>query len=86
MLFNYNHLMISQHRTLRVSLDPTNGLIHHTASVSMQVKGDPQERVFVSPAHTVLHKRVGEEQTTGMEVYIDIGPAKEVLKSLASGN
>jgi hypothetical protein len=52
----------------------------------MQVKGDPQERVFVVPSLTVLHKKVGKEQTTGMEVYIDIGPATEVLKSLASGN
>jgi hypothetical protein len=68
--------------TVRVLVDSTNGLIYHTASVSMQVKGDPKERVFTVPALTVLHKRVGEDQTTGMEVYIDIESAKEVLKEL----
>ncbi|KAG8768040.1 hypothetical protein FRC12_005869 [Ceratobasidium sp. 428] len=72
-----------KHSTTRVSLDPAAGLIYHSASVSMQVKRDPQERVFTVPALIVLHKKPGKEHATGMEVYIDIGPAKEVLKELA---
>ena len=50
----------------------------------MQVKGDPQERVFTVPSLTVLHKRVGGQATTGMEVYIDISQATDVLKQLAA--
>ncbi|KAG9091589.1 hypothetical protein FRC07_011823 [Ceratobasidium sp. 392] len=80
-LFGYFQLL--KHSTIRVSFDPATGLIYHTASVSdMIVKGDPQERVFTVPALTVIHKQPGEDQTTGMEVYIDIGAAKEVLQEL----
>lgn len=50
----------------------------------MQVKGDPQERVFTVPSLAVLHKRVGEQKTASMEVYIDISQALDVLKELAS--
>ncbi|KAF8604428.1 hypothetical protein BDV93DRAFT_522544 [Ceratobasidium sp. AG-I] len=80
----FGYFQFVKHQTLRVSLDPANGLIYHTASVSMQVKGDPQERIFTVPSLTVLHKRVGEQVTTGMEVYIDISQATDVLKELAA--
>ncbi|KAG8787045.1 hypothetical protein FRC12_015967 [Ceratobasidium sp. 428] len=79
----FGYFQSIKHSTTRVSLDPAAGLIYHSASVSMQVKGDPQERIFIVPALITLHKKPGEEQATGMEVYIDIGPAKEVLKELA---
>ncbi|KAG8720591.1 hypothetical protein FRC09_009297 [Ceratobasidium sp. 395] len=79
----FGYFQSIKHSTTRVSLDPAAGLIYHSASVSMQVKRDPQERVFTVPALITLHKKPGEEQAAGMEVYIDIGPAKEVLKELA---
>ncbi|KAG9101140.1 hypothetical protein FRC06_003318 [Ceratobasidium sp. 370] len=82
----FGYFQSVKHTTIRVSFDSAAGLIYHTASVSMQVKGDPHRRVFTVPALTVLHKKVGEEHTTGMEVYIDISPAKEVLKEMANGD
>jgi hypothetical protein len=71
-------------RTTRCSFDSVCGIIYQTALVAYQVKGDEQGRTVTIPALAAIHKRAGDEKITGLEVYGDATPMKEIVKEVMS--
>ncbi|KAG8768041.1 hypothetical protein FRC12_005870 [Ceratobasidium sp. 428] len=72
------------HRILRCSYDTTRGIIYQTTLLTYEVKGDQQSRKITVPGLAVIHKQPAEEKTSGMEIYVDTTPMKEVVKEVMS--
>ncbi|KAF8604429.1 hypothetical protein BDV93DRAFT_606111 [Ceratobasidium sp. AG-I] len=70
------------HRTLRCSYDSARGLIYQSAILTYRVNGDTQDRTTDVPALAVIHKQIGEEVITGMEIFVDRAPVMEIVKEV----
>ncbi|KAB5590023.1 hypothetical protein CTheo_6548 [Ceratobasidium theobromae] len=64
-------LEFMQHSITRHSFDTPLGLIYQSADVIYKVKGDPQRRAIHTSGIGVIHKRVGSQVLTGLEIFID---------------
>ncbi|KAG9121414.1 hypothetical protein FRC07_002639 [Ceratobasidium sp. 392] len=72
------------HTTLRCSYDTMRGIIYQTALLTYEVKGDSQGRKITVPVLAVVHKQLDAEQASGIEIYADTTPMKEVVKEVLS--
>ncbi|KAG8768036.1 hypothetical protein FRC12_005865 [Ceratobasidium sp. 428] len=63
-----------EHKPTRHSFDVSRGIIYQSLIVSSIVKGDKGDRSIDIQGITLIHKRVGESQTRGLEVYADVSP------------
>ncbi|CAE7111089.1 unnamed protein product [Rhizoctonia solani] len=77
--FEYLH-----HEITRCTFDVALGLIYQTTTLTVRIKGDPEKRTIRVPGLGVIHKKVGEIQTTGNEVYIDTSPVMSVVQEVLS--
>ncbi|KAG8706380.1 hypothetical protein FRC08_001105 [Ceratobasidium sp. 394] len=72
------------HTILRCYYDTTSGIIYQTGLMTYEVKGDQQGRKITMPALAVIHKQQGKETISGLEVYADTTPMKEVAQEVMS--
>ncbi|CAE6450146.1 unnamed protein product [Rhizoctonia solani] len=72
------------HDWTRFSFDVPLGLIYQTCTVTYRVKGDPEKRDLRFPGLSVVHKKIGETQATGLEIYVDSSPVMSVVQEVLS--
>ncbi|KAG9101141.1 hypothetical protein FRC06_003319 [Ceratobasidium sp. 370] len=72
------------HTPLRCSYDTVRGIIYQTTLLTYEVKGDQQGRKITVPGLAAIHKRPGEDKISGLEVYADTTPMKEIVKEVMS--
>lgn len=50
--------------------------------LTYRVKEDSQGRIAEVPALAVIHKEIGQEVITGMEIFVDRAPVLEIVKDV----
>ncbi|CAE6424123.1 unnamed protein product [Rhizoctonia solani] len=78
----YGALESTHHDFIRYSVDVPLGLIYLSSNVTFKVKQDPDKREIKLPAIAVIHKKIGESQTTGCEIYCDMAPVMSVVQEV----
>ncbi|CUA69005.1 hypothetical protein RSOLAG22IIIB_08257 [Rhizoctonia solani] len=79
--FEYLH-----HNFTRYSFDVPLELIYQTTIVTFRVKSDPEKRDIQVPGMSVIHKKTGENQATGCEIYVDSSPVMAVVQEIFNRN
>ncbi|KAG8762400.1 hypothetical protein FRC12_009057 [Ceratobasidium sp. 428] len=72
------------HKVTRQSFDVKQGLIHQTVDIIRAIRGDPQAKTYTIPTVLIIHKKIGESKTSGMEAYSDMSEILETIKVVSA--
>ncbi|KAG8762402.1 hypothetical protein FRC12_009059 [Ceratobasidium sp. 428] len=79
----YNKMFeASKHDITRHSFDPVRGLIYQTANVTSVIRGDPEAKSIVTPVMMIIHKKPGEAELRGLEIYGDFSQVEDKIKEV----
>ncbi|KAG8753063.1 hypothetical protein FRC12_011680 [Ceratobasidium sp. 428] len=72
----------NKHDITRHSFDPSRGLIYQTANVTSVINGDPEAKSMVTPVMMIIHKKPGEAELRGLEMYGDFSQVEDKIKEV----